>query len=115
MEQVAASLHLSPDEVRATGELLAAAQAIASHTGFSLDEQAQLGLAAHLASLCRRLASGERVGGVDPELFDEVPLQYRSMAVNLVGPLYEAVQMGLDQTEVGLVALHFAAAHERAR
>lgn len=115
LEQVAASLVLSAEEYRTTAELLETAERIAVQAQVVLDEQARLGLAAHLASLMRRLKAGEKVDGVAPELFDEVPETYRTMATDLIGPMYQKAGMALDPTEIGLVALHFAAAHERTK
>lgn len=114
LDQVASSLQLSPEEYRKTADLVAQAQAIATRAQLPLDEQAVLGLAAHLASLCRRLALGEQVGCVDVDMFDEVPVEYRRMARDLIQPLYEELGRELDLTEVGLIALHYAAARERA-
>lgn len=114
LDKVASSLQLSADEYRKTADLMVAAEAIASRAGVPLDEQARLGLAAHLASLCRRLARGERVEAVDAALFEEVPILYRRMARELVQPLYDELGLDVDPTEVGLIALHYAAARERA-
>lgn len=114
LEQVASSLGLSAEEQQKTADIMTRAGAIAGRAGLPLDEQAVLGLAAHLASLNRRLAQGELVNGVDAAMFDEVPLEYRTMARELLQPLYDDLGRDVDLTEVGLIALHYAAARERA-
>ncbi len=114
LDQVASSLNLSAEEYRQTAQLMARAVEIAGAAGIPMDEQAELALAAHLAALCRRLEQGERVADIDAALFEQVPAAYRRMARELLQPLYDARGLEVDQTEIGLVALHYAAARERA-
>lgn len=114
LNEVAQRLNLQPSEYAETQALLATAQRIALTAGYALDHQAQLGLAAHLASLLRRLARGEQLTGFDPNSLNQVPEAYHTLATQLLAPIYQGRGLPLDPLEVGLVALHFGAAHERA-
>jgi hypothetical protein len=113
LQQVASKLSLTADEHSRTARLLAAAQAIGAEAGIRFDEPARLALANHLAALIRRLAVGEVLQGIDASAFAEIPGPFLAMANRLIGPLYAEVGRPVDPAEVGLVALHFAAAHER--
>ena len=113
LEQVASDLTLTADEYSTTTNLLNAAKLLAQEAGFVLDGPAQLGLVVHLASLIRRLAKGELILGIDTAVLNEVPRDCMDMAARLLQPLYDKTNQLVDPTEVGLVALHFAAARER--
>jgi hypothetical protein len=113
IDEVTKRLSLSPEERGAVERLLLAAASLAQAAGFTMDDEACLGLGAHLGHLLRRLASGEKVTGVDAAMFEEVPLEFRTMAAQLLQPLFDQVAQPLDPVEAGLVALHFGAARER--
>ncbi|HLO02638.1 MAG TPA: PRD domain-containing protein [Symbiobacteriaceae bacterium] len=111
--EITERLSLNTQERGAIVALLQAAESLATKAGFGLDDDARLGLGAHLGHLLRRLASGERVEGVDASMFEEVPAQLRAMASELLAPCFAQVDLPVDPVEIGLVALHFGAAQER--
>jgi transcriptional regulatory protein LevR len=113
IDQVTERLSLSAQERGTILALLELAENLATTAGFGLDDDARLGLGAHLGHLLRRLVSGEIVEGVDASMFDEVPAEFRSMASQLLTPCFAQASRPLDLVEVGLVALHFGAAQER--
>lgn len=113
IDEVTERLSLNPQERDAVVQLLQTAESLATKGGFALDDDAHLGLGAHLGHLLRRLASGERVEGVDASMFEEVPAQFRTMATELLTPCFAQVSLPVDPVEIGLVALHFGAAQER--
>lgn len=113
IDQVTERLSLNAQEREAVATLLQTAQTLATTAGFQLDDDAQLGLGAHLGHLLRRLASGERVEGVDASMFEEVPAEFRTLASELLTPCFAQVELPVDPVEIGLVALHFGAAQER--
>lgn len=113
IDQVTERLSLNAQERSAVAQLLQHAQSLATGAGFTLDNDAQLGLGAHLGHMLRRLASGERVEGVDASMFEEVPVEFRTLASTLLTPCFAQVDLPVDPVEIGLVALHFGAAQER--
>lgn len=113
IDQVTERLSLNAQEREAVASLLQTAETLATDAGFRLDDDALLGLGAHLGHLLRRLASGERVEGVDASMFEEVPAEFRTLATELLTPCFAQVNLPVDPVEIGLVALHFGAAQER--
>lgn len=114
LDQVAHELKLSSAEWQQLQGLMKTAESLAAEVGIPLDDQARLGLATHLVGLVRRLTEGKPLQGIDPAVFTQLPRDCMDIATRLIRPLYEMAGQPVDPAEVGLVALHFGAARERA-
>ena len=114
LHRVAQELQLSSAEWQQLQRLMKTAESLAAEGGIPLDDQARLGLATHLVGLVRRLTEGKPLQGIDPAVFTQLPRDCMEIATRLIRPLYEAAGQPVDPAEVGLVALHFGAARERA-
>lgn len=81
--------------------------------GWQMDEMALLALTSHMVALVQRLDSREVIEPIEEEHLAQIAPWAQDMAQQMLTPLFSAAGLPVDRSEVGLVALHLAAAAER--
>ncbi|MEK8174085.1 hypothetical protein NKH77_49360 [Streptomyces sp. M19] len=92
--------------------LLPAVRERAAAEEIVLDEDRQLALAVHLLAFARRVRGGEHLDALDPALLDEVAPRWLTVARELIDTYCAPRGFAAGDTEVLLLALHFAAAEQ---
>lgn len=71
-----------------------------------LNEQFRIGLYSHMVSFIMRLKSNEKVSKISDEVISQLDQESTELSKIILEPLFRKYDVGLDMSEVVLVAIH---------
>ncbi len=87
---------------------------VGEQNGWVMDEQAIIGLTAHMLALIDRLERKTPLSEpIDREVATQIDESAMRLAKKVLMPIFQQYGASADTSEIVLVALHFAAAKER--
>ncbi|MCL5039267.1 MAG: PRD domain-containing protein [Firmicutes bacterium] len=105
---------LSSREVKELEKVLPEMFDFSNSHGFDLDDMGKLGLAAHMVSFLQRLQARKMVADIGAEVRAQIDSGWMRIARQMTGPLFQEHDLGEDESEIALIALHLGAAKARA-